>query len=159
MKTITYYYYYFRVIAFLVLNIIASLFTLCLIVPESIGISIGAEGYKWNKGDTNVLHLYAILLIVGLVQAVTSIVAAGYSCSAICCGQTQNYPGTVIYAPALANTNQSHYIPQAVFQATTPQNFFSSQNNPNKTTDPTSAEVSSDAQKANKNEKNEQQGM
>ena len=56
MKTITY-YYYFRVIAFLVLNIIASLFTLCLIVPESIGISIGAEGYKWNKGDTNVFKL------------------------------------------------------------------------------------------------------
>ena len=65
----------------------------------------------------------------------------------------------VIYSPTLANTNQSHFIPPAVFQATTPENLFSSQNNPNTTTDPTSAEVSSDAQKANKNEKNEQQGM
>ena len=65
----------------------------------------------------------------------------------------------VIYSPSLAsNTNQSHFVPQ-VFQATTPENFVSSQNNPNKTTDPTSAEVSLDTQKANKNEKNEQQGM
>ena len=156
MKTIT--YYYFRVIAFLVLNIIASLFTLCLIVPESIGISIGAEGYEWNKGDTNVLHLYALLLIVGLVQAVTSIIAAGYSCSAICCGQTQNYPGTVIYAPALANTNQSHFVPVALnVQAATPGNFIYSPN-ANTTTDSTFVDVTLITQKETQNEKNDQQG-
>jgi len=145
------------VIAFLVLNIIASLFTLCLIVPESIGISIGAEGYKWNKGDTNVLHLYALLLIVGLVQAVTSIVAAGYSCSAICCGQTQNYPGTVIYAPALANTNQSHFVPVALnVQAATPGNFIYSPN-ANTKTDSTFVDVPLITQKETQNEKNDQQ--
>ena len=146
-------------IAFLVLNIIASIFaTLFLIVPESIGVAFFA-GSSYYEGVVNVFHLYCIMLIVGLVQGLTSIVAAGYSCSAICCGENQNYPGMVIYSPTLANTNQSHYIPPAVFQATTPENLFSSQNNPNTTTDPTSAEVSSDAQKANKNEKNEQQGM
>jgi len=143
-------------IAFLVLNIVASIFTLCLIVPESFGIAFSTR-YSYYARGVNVFHLYYILLIIGLVQASTSIVAAGYSCSAICCGENQNYPGMVIYSPTLANTNQSHYIPPAVFQATTPENLFSSQNNPNTTTDPTSAEVSSDAQKANKNEKNEQQ--
>ena len=148
-------------IAFLVLNIVASIFTLCLIVPESFGIAFSTRYSYYARGvrGVNVFHLYYILLIIGLVQASTSIVAAGYSCSAICCGENQNYPGMVIYSPSLAsNTNQSHFVPQ-VFQATTPENFVSSQNNPNKTTDPTSAEVSLDTQKANKNEKNEQQGM
>ena len=151
--------HYFRMIAFLVLNIIASIFaTLFLIVPESIGVAFFA-GSSYYEGVVNVFHLYCIMLIVGLVQGLTSIVAAGYSCSAICCGENQNYPGMVIYSPSLAsNTNQSHFVPQ-VFQATTPENFASSQNNPNKTTDPTSAEVSLDTQKANKNEKNDQQGM
>ena len=154
--------HYFRMIAFLVLNIIASIFTLCLIVPESFGIAFSARYSYYREGvkGVNVFHLYCILLIVGLVQALTSIVAAGYSCSAICCGENQNYPGMVIYSPTLANANQSHYIPPAVFQATTPENFVSSQNNPNTaTTDPSSAEVSLDTQKANKNEENEQQGM
>ena len=112
-------------IAFLVLNIIASLFTLCLIVPVTIGIALGSTGYSYHRGDRNVLHLYCLMLIVGLVQAVTSIVAAGYSCSAICCGQNQNYPGVVIYAPA-NNTNQSHFVP--VQSTTTPGNFVYTSN-------------------------------
>ena len=145
-------------IAFLTLNIIASVFTLCLIVPESIGIAQGAEGRSWRRGDANVLHLYCLLLIVGLVQAVTSIVAAGYSCSAICCGQTQNYPGTVIYAPALANTNQSHFVPVALnVQAATPGNFIYSPN-ANTTTDSTFVDVPLITQKETQNEKNDQQG-
>ena len=160
----TYYMYnqshYFRMIAFLVLNIIASIFaTLFLIVPESIGVAFFA-GSSYYEGVVNVFHLYCIMLIVGLVQALTSIVAAGYSCSAICCGENQNYPGMVIYSPSLAsNTNQSHFVPQVFQASTTPENFFSPQNNPHTATDSTFAEVSLDAQKVNENEKNDHEGM
>merc|ERR1719158_886615 len=145
-------------IAFLVLNIIASIFaTLFLIVPESIGVAFFA-GSSYYEGVVNVFHLYCIMLIVGLVQALTSIVAAGYSCSAICCGENQNYPGMVIYSPSLAsNTNQSHFVPQVFQASTTPEYFVNSQNNPHTATDSTFAEVSLDAQKVNENEKNEQQ--
>jgi hypothetical protein len=143
------------VIAFLVLNIIASLFTLCLIVPVAIGISIGSTGSSYRRGDRNVLHLYCLMLIVGLVQAVTSIVAAGYSCSAICCGQNQNYPGVVIYAPA--NSNQSHFAPVALnVQSTNPGNFVYAPT-PNTTTDSTYVDVPFNTQKATENEKNDQQ--
>ena len=97
------------------------------------------------------------MLIIGLVQAVTSIVAAGYSCSAICCGQNQNYPGVVIYAPA--NTNQSHFVPVGSnVQSTTPGNFIYAPN-PNTTTDSTYVDVPLNTQKATENGKNDQQCM
>ena len=143
-------------IAFLVLNIIASIFaTLFLIVPESIGVAFFA-GSSYYEGVVNVFHLYCIMLIVGLVQALTSIVAAGYSCSAVCCGQNnQNYPGIVIYDPA-SNTNQSHFTPIALnIQATTPGNFVYA-SNPNTAT---SVNVPLNTQKATENQKNDQQGM
>ena len=93
-------------ISFLVLNIISSAFTLCLIVPESIGASGPGVYYEEDS-----LALYCLLLIVGLAQAVVSIVAAGYSCSAVCCRQNQNYPATVIFASNPTNTNQSTFVP------------------------------------------------
>ena len=45
------------------------------------------------------LALYGLMLIVGLVQAVVSIVASGFSCAAVCCQKKSNYPGNVIFAP------------------------------------------------------------
>ena len=93
-----------------------------------------------------------------MVQAVVSIVAAGYSCSAVCCGQNnQNYPGIVIYDPA-SNTNQSHFTPVALnIQATTPGNFVYASSNT--ATDSTFVDVPLNTQKATENQKNDQQGM
>ena len=143
---------YSRAIAFLTLNIIASLITLCLIIPESLGIEDGT--YIGNDYDRDVWNLHWTLLIIGLVQAVVSIVAAGYSCSAVCCGQNQNNPGVVIYAPA-CNTNQSNLTPVALnVQATATGN-----SNPNTATDSTFVDVPLNTQKATENEKNDQQGM
>ena len=174
--------HYFRMIAFLVLNIIASIFAvLFLIVPESIGIAFSAEypyhssfnpggnygGSSYNPGKNpagnsgeviNIFHLYCILFILGLVQTLTSIVAAGYSCSAVCCGQNQKNPGVVIYAPA-CNTNQSHLTPVALnVQATAPGNFVYV-SNPITSTDSIFVDVPLNTQKATENEKNDQQGM
>ena len=99
---------------------------MCLIVPEYNGIEFGT--YIGNEYDRDVWNLHWTLLIIGLVQAVVSIVAAGYSCSAICCGQNQNNPGVVIYAPA-CNTNQSNLTQIALnVQATTPGNFVYASN-------------------------------
>ena len=121
-----------------------------MIVPESLGIAFSHYRY-----DRVVWNLYWILLIIGLVQAVVSIVAAGYSCSTVCCGQNnQNYPGIVIYDPA--NTNQSHFTPVALnIQATTPGDFVYA-SNPNTAT---SVDVPLNTQKATENQKNDQQGM
>ena len=43
------------------------------------------------------LALYCLMFIFGLVQAVVSIVASGYSCKAVCCRRNSKYPGTVKY--------------------------------------------------------------
>ena len=94
-------------ISFLVLNIISSAFTLCLIVPESFGIAHSS----WSRRARDNLALYCLLLIIGLVQAVVSIVAAGYSCSAVCCRQNQNYPATVIFASDPTTINPSTFVP------------------------------------------------
>ena len=129
---------------------------MCLIVPEYNGIEFGT--YIGNEYDRDVWNLHWTLLIIGLVQAVVSIVAAGYSCSAICCGQNQNNPGVVIYAPA-CNTNQSNLTPVALnVQATAPGNFGYA-SNPNTATDSTFVDVPLNTQKATENEKKDQQGM
>ena len=38
------------------------------------------------------------MLILAVVQAVTAIVASGFSCAAVCCGKNSNH-GTLIFAP------------------------------------------------------------
>ena len=81
-----------------------------LIVPESIGVALATD----SRRDHNNLALYCLLLIIGLVQAVVSIVAAGYSCSAVCCRQNQNYPATVIFASDPTTINQSTFVPVAL---------------------------------------------
>ena len=54
------------------------------------------------------------MLILGLVQAVTSIVASGFSCAAVCCRQNSKYPGNVIFAPPPTNTNNQTFVPAPV---------------------------------------------
>ena len=74
--------------AFLVLNIISAAFTMCLIVPIPIGIAHTAHHhyYKTYGGDYSVfLALHCLIFILGLVQAVTAIVASRFSCGAVCC--------------------------------------------------------------------------
>ena len=42
--------------------------------------------------------IYALHILVGLVEAVTAITASAFCCRAVCCGK-RHYPGTVIFAP------------------------------------------------------------
>ena len=92
--------YFCRVIAFLVLNIILSAFTLCLIVPDSISIShpwlsisrfpfncdysVGPFDRPCTRDSSGFLAPYVLMLILAVVQAVTAIVASGISCAAVC---------------------------------------------------------------------------
>merc|ERR1712183_1109506 len=98
-------------IAFLVMNIISSVFPIFLIVPESIGIASVHHIYRryYRRYDTT-LALYCMMLIIGLVQAIVTIIAARYSCSAVCCGQNLNHPGTVIYAPNPNTITNSTFV-------------------------------------------------
>merc|ERR1711953_1104607 len=96
-------------IAFLVMSIISSVFTIFLIIPKSIGIAeINHTGYY--RGHEISLVMYCMMLIIGLVQAIVAIIAAGYSCSAVCCGQNLNHPGTVIYAPNPNTITNSTFV-------------------------------------------------
>ena len=104
----------FSLIAFLVMNIISSVFTIFLIVPESIGIASIQDcfdrDYRRYSRNATTLALYCMMLIIGLVQAIVAIIAAGYSCSAVCCGQNLNHPGTVIYAPNPNTITNSNFV-------------------------------------------------
>ena len=93
------------------MNIISSVFTIFLIVPESIGIASIDHNYRrYHRGFDTTLALYCMMLIIGLVQAIVAIIAAGLSCSVICCGQNLNHPGTVIYAPNPNTMTNSTFI-------------------------------------------------
>ena len=96
-------------ISFLVLNIISSVSTLCLVVPEFIEI---IHAYYENKRPIYILSvvLHYLMFVIGLVQAVTSIVAARYSCLAVC-GQNQNYPTTIMFADDPTTKNESNLVP------------------------------------------------
>jgi len=78
------------IIAFMVLNIVSSLFCLPLIVLAGIGLG--------QKESTIHTICYGIQMLIALSQAATAIVASGFSCRVVCCGKMQN-PGTVIYHP------------------------------------------------------------
>merc|ERR1712038_514728 len=94
------------------MNIISSVFTIFLIVPESIGIATIDYQYHrryYRRYDTT-LALYCMMLIIGLVQAIIAIIAARYSCSAVCCRQNLNNPGTVIYAPNPNTITNSTFV-------------------------------------------------
>ena len=98
-------------IASLVLCIVSSAFTLCLIVPNIIGIDYEAKYWGWWNDPKYISRqhklfaLYCLMIILGLVQAVTAIVASRFSCAAICCRKNLKYPGTVIFAPAPVTLN------------------------------------------------------
>ena len=105
-------------ISFLVLNIISFVSTLCLVVPEFIEI-IHAYNILLPRPLYilyNVLHY--LMFIIGLVQAVTSIVAARYSCLAVC-GQNQNYPTTIMFADDPTTKNESNLVPLVLNVETT----------------------------------------
>ena len=90
------------------MNIISSVFAIFSIVPKSIEVAINGCYYRYcRKYDTT---LYWMMLIIGLVQAIVAIIAAGYSCSDICCGQNLNHPGTVIYAPNPNTMTNSTFV-------------------------------------------------
>ena len=104
-------------ISFLVLNIISSVSTLCLVVPQF--IDIVHANYE-NKMPLYILSvvLHYLMFVIGLVQAVTSIVAARYSCLAVC-GQNQNYPTTIMFADDPTTKNESNLVPLVLNVETT----------------------------------------
>jgi len=78
------------IIAFMVMNIVSSLFCLPLIVLAGIGFS-------YRESTVHII-CFGIQMLIALGQAATAIVASGFSCRVVCCGKMQN-PGTVIYHP------------------------------------------------------------
>merc|ERR1711953_396513 len=93
---------YCMVIAFMVLSIIAALFSLPLVVLA--GISVGEakrrQRYSSRYDDPNVAIMVfgSIQLLCGLAQAVISITTSAFSCRTVCCGK-RTRAGTVIFNP------------------------------------------------------------
>lgn len=97
-------------IAVLVMNIISSVYTICLnIIPQFIGIAISNHSSRFYREYDTTLALYFMMLIIGLGQAIVAIIAAGYSCSVVCCGQKLNHPG-VIYTPNPNTITNSTFV-------------------------------------------------
>merc|ERR1712038_1354783 len=98
---------YCLVIAFMVLSIIASLFSIPLIVLA--GISVGEakrrQGYSWGKDEPNVAIMIfgSMQLLFGLAQAVIAITTSAFSCRTVCCGK-RTRAGTVIFNPEHATS-------------------------------------------------------
>lgn len=87
------------VIAYMVLCIIATLFSLIFVIFAGIGFG-QCRSYYYNNRDNNcpasrVLH--GIQLLIGLTEGVAAIVTSSFCCRVVCCGR-QHYPGSVIFS-------------------------------------------------------------
>ena len=90
------------------MSIIASVFVIPLMYFASVGIAIIAFHHTPLHYSTAQLCLWSFQVLIGLVQAVIAITAAGYSCRALCCNDPAG--GIVFYHPAAAGSSNSATI-------------------------------------------------
>ena len=76
------------------LSIIASLFTIPLIVSS--GIGSGRHSYRDDIDADKIIH--GFLVLIGLTQMVVAIMTSAFSCRVVC-GRSNNKHATVIFAP------------------------------------------------------------
>jgi len=87
-----------NLVAFMVLNIISSVFCLPLIIMASIGFA----GYRCGFGKI----AFGFQIIIALLQAVVAIVSAAFSCKVVCCCGKKN-SGAVVYSQETAAQTQT----------------------------------------------------
>merc|ERR1712018_248357 len=103
-----------KLIAFMVMSIIASLFVLPMITFSGIGIASNSytfrysHSYRHHHDNVVDLCLWSFQLLIGLAQAAIAITASAFSCRVICCGPKQT-AGVVVHNPAGNNPNHGQY--------------------------------------------------
>merc|ERR1711962_5973 len=81
-----------NITAFMVMNIFSSLFCIPLLTFAVFGFA-----HDGREGNGKFLFGYGLQIIIALVQAVTTILASGYSCRVVCCIKKAN-PGRVEFS-------------------------------------------------------------
>ena len=77
----------------MVMSIISSVLSLILVISSAIGL-----GLSGRRSSTDVVTAcWAIMLLSGLGQAITTIISSGFACRAICCRSASG--GRIIYVP------------------------------------------------------------
>ena len=108
------------IVTFMVFTVISATFCLPLLVISSIGASVEAPASRYNYRRSGVLHaMYAMQIVVSLIQAIAAIVSAAMACRAVCncCRPKEKNGGAVYYSNH--NTNGMNNI--ALKQFMTPQ--------------------------------------
>ena len=78
----------------MVMSIISSVLSFILVISSGIGLGMSAHS-GYSSDVTTVC--WAVLLLSGLGQAITTIISSGFACRAICCRSFSG--GRIIYVP------------------------------------------------------------
>ena len=73
----------------MVMSIISSLFSFVLVITSAIGLGTSYDGV--------VSACWALMLLSGLGQAITTIISSGFACRAVCCRSSSG--GRIVYVP------------------------------------------------------------
>ena len=76
------------------MSIMSSIFAIILVIDAAIGLQMSvSQSYRPPKDVTTVC--WAIMLLSGLGQAITTITTSGFACRAVCCRSSSG--GRVVY--------------------------------------------------------------
>lgn len=87
------------IVTFMVFSIIAAAFCLPLLVISSIGTAHTAHSYSYRSSGRDLRHvMFAIQIIISLIQVVAAIASSAMTCKAICsCCRSSKESGVVYY--------------------------------------------------------------
>ena len=83
----------------MVMSIISSVLSFVLVISSAIGLGESANYYYGSKyrSPPIIIACWALLLLSGLGQAITTIISSGFACRAVCCRSSSG--GRIIYVP------------------------------------------------------------
>ena len=79
----------------MVMSIISSVLSFVLVISSAIGLGESANYYYGSPPI--IIACWALLLLSGLGQAITTIISSGFACRAVCCRSSSS--GRIIYVP------------------------------------------------------------
>ena len=79
----------------MVMSIISSVLSFVLVISSAIGLGESANHYYGSPPI--IIACWALLLLSGLGQAITTIISSGFACRAVCCRSSSG--GRIIYVP------------------------------------------------------------
>ena len=82
----------------MVMSIISSFLSFILVISYGISAPARSYSYSYSKNSSDVTTVcWAVLLLSGLGQAITTIISSGFACRAVCCQSSSGE--RIIYVP------------------------------------------------------------